>query len=308
MEDPDLYRVLGVSRSSDAKEIKSAYRKIARDNHPDRNPGDEKAEETFKQASFAFEVLSDDKKRKLYDEFGVDGLRDGFDADSARRYGASGFHSSGGANFDDIFGSIFGGRSPFDTSEYTNFGGFYTGPMKGQDLQATITLDFLQAVEGGEFELNIDGRTVKTRIPPGANQGENLRIKGKGGAAPAQAPGGAKKGDLILTIQVRPHQLLRRDGLDLYLDVPITVGEALLGTKVEVPTPSGTYTVTVPTGVHSGAKLRLTGKGVQRGKKKGNFIVVLQIHTPDLIDDMVETLAHEIDAKYTENVRRDLKL
>ena len=238
-------------------------------------------------------------------------MRDGFDVEQARRYGAGGGYRStysGDASFDDIFGSIFGGRSPFDTSDFSNFGGFYSGPMKGQDLAATITLDFLRAIEGGELELNVGGKDIRVRIPAGADHGEKVRIKGKGGAAPQQAPPGAKRGDLILTLQVRPHPLLRREGLDLYLNVPITVGEAITGTKIDVPTPSGSYTVTVPAGVQSGAKLRLKEKGVKRGKKTGNFFAVLQIHTPDVIDDAIREAAESIDAGYSEPVRRDLKL
>lgn len=324
--DEELYNVLGVSKSADESAIKKAYRKIARENHPDLNPDDEAAEERFKRASHAFEVLGDPAKRKLYDEFGLEGLREGFDADQARQYqqwssrgrgaaaGGRGqnVHWSGGgqqsAEFQDIFGSVFGGRSPFDTSDYTNFGGFNSGPLRGRDVEAALTLDFMTAVRGGEMELRVGNQNIKVRIPAGANDGDKLRLKGKGSPAPEGAPAGSQSGDLLLSIRVKPHELLRRDGLDLHLDLPVSVREAVLGEKVQVPTPHGDYTVTVPSGVHSGAKLRLKGKGVHRGKKKGNFYVVVQIHSPDRVTDEIREAAEAMDDGYTEKLRADLEL
>jgi len=322
----DFYKVLEVAREADDATIKKAYRKIARENHPDLNPDNPEAEERFKKASVAFEVLSDSEKRKLYDEFGAAGLREGFDRDQARRYqqwqGRPGFGatpggggpqfywSSGGsdANFENIFGSVFGGRSPFDTSDYADFGGFYTGPLKGQDIEASLTLDFLTAVRGGELDLRVDGRQIKVRIPAGADDGDKLRLKGKGGPAPADAPKGSRAGDLLLNLHVKPHPLLSREGLNLYLDVPVTVAEAVAGAKISVPTPHGDYVVTVPAGVHSGAKLRLKDKGVQRGKKAGDFFAVVQIHAPDLATEDVKEAAQALDAGYSRPVRADLKL
>ncbi len=327
MADDDFYKVLGVAKDADAQTIKKAYRKIARENHPDLNPDDPEAEERFKQASVAFEVLSDEDKRKLYDEFGTAGLREGFDADQARQYqqwqsragGGGGFGGGGGqrvywsggggdADFQNIFGSVFGGRSPFDTSDYSDFGGFYTGPLKGQDVEASLTLDFMTAVNGGEMTLRVGNREIKVRIPAGADEGDRLRLKGKGDPPPANAPKGTKSGDLLLTIHVKNHDILRRDGLNLYLDVPVTIGEAIAGAKVSVPTPHGEYNVTVPEGVHSGAKLRLKGKGVHRGKEKGDFYAVIQIHTPDLATDEVLEAAKTLDAGYSHPPRDGLKL
>lgn len=326
-EEEDFYKILGVPRDAEEKAIKKAYRQIARDNHPDLNPDDADAEERFKRASVAFEVLSDPDKRKLYDEFGMAGLREGFDAEQARQYkqwqsqaggrrppgGGQRFHwspSGGGGNaeFQDIFGSVFGGRSPFDTSDYSDFGGFYTGPLKGRDVEAALTLDFMTAVKGGELELRVGGKNIKVRIPPGADEGDKLRLKGKGSPAPEGAPRGSKAGDLLLSIHVKPHDLLKRDGLDLYLDVPVTVAEAVVGAKVSVPTPHGEFKVTVPSGVHSGSKLRLKGKGVHRGDKKGNFYAVIQIQPPDRLTDEVEEAARAMDDGYTKPVRDDLHL
>ena len=328
MEDNDFYRTLGVARDADLKTIKSAYRKIARENHPDLNPDDPAAEERFKAASRAFEVLGDPDKRKIYDEFGIEGLREGFDPDQARAYqqwqdqvgggrGGRGGQTrwsygpgAGASGYEDIFGSIFGGRSPFDASDFSSSyggGGFYTGPLKGQDLEAALTLDFMTAVRGGEIELRLGNRNIKVRIPAGAADGEKLRLKGQGQPAPAQAPRG-QAGDLLLTLNVQPHPLLERRGLDLYLDLPVTIGEAIGGAKIAVPTPDGEYKVTIPSGVHSGARLRLKGKGVHRGKREGDFYVIIQIQSPDRIDDELREAARAVDAGYTHDVRKDLHL
>ncbi len=318
----DFYKILGVSRDASEKEIKKAYRKIARENHPDMNPDNPEAEEKFKRASVAFEALSDPEKRELYDEFGMDGLREGFDADQARQYkqwqsagrgrGGGGqryyYSNAGDTNFEDLFSSFFGGRSPYDTSDYSNFGGFYTGPLKGQDLEARMNLDFMTAVKGGEIEISVGSRKIKVRIPAGAGDGEKLRLKGQGQPPPAQAPKGSKSGDLLLTLNVSSHDVLRREGLDLYLDLPITFSEAIEGAKVDVPTPHGNYKVTIPKGVNSGAKLRLTDKGVHRGSKKGNFYVVVQIHSPDRIDDAIEECSSVFETGYPEDIRADIRL
>lgn len=314
----DLYKVLGVNKSATEKEIKKAYRKIARENHPDLNPDDAASEERFKEASVAFEVLGNQEKRKLYDEFGIDGLRDGFNPEQARQYqqwqSGSGFRgrsqtwSPSDPAFQDLFGSIFGGRSPFDTSDMRDFGGFYTGPSKGRDLSAPLTLDFMTAIQGGELELRVMGKSIKVRIPAGADTGDTLRLKGKGAPPPAEAPAGTKKGDLLLQINVDSHDFLERSGLDLYLDLPITVAEAVLGAKVSVPTPHGDYVVTIPAGVQSGAKLRLKEKGVHRGKKKGDFYAIVHIHTPDRVTEQVREAAAALDEGYTHPVRADLVL
>ncbi len=317
----DLYKILGVARDAETDEIKKAYRRLARKYHPDVNPDDPDAEEKFKKASAAFEVLGKPEKRKLYDEFGLDGLREGFDAEQARKYGrwdkarGAGFggapgggrrvYRGEGANFQDIFGDIFGGRSPYDTSDYTDFGGFQA-PLKGQDVSASLELDFVRAIEGGEMELSLQGKPLKVRVPGGVRDGERLRLKGKGGPAPQTPYGKGQRGDLFLKIGVRPHPVMRREGLDLFVDVPVTIAEAIEGARVNVPTPWGEYKVTVPEGVHSGAKLRLKGKGVKRGGKKGDFYVVVQIHTPDRIDDDIVEIARQLGDAYEEDVREDL--
>ncbi len=301
--DTDLYKILGVAKDADAKTIKSSYRKIARENHPDRNPDDDAAEERFKKASFAFEVLSDPEKRKTYDTYGVDGLREGFQP-GQQQWASSTGAFQGGGSFDDIFGSIFGGRGTFDTSDYSNFGGFNGPPRKGSDLEAELGLSFMKALVGGEVAMRVNNRDLKVNIPSGAEDGDRLRLKGKGNPSPY----GGKAGDLILELKIRKHDLLRREGLNLYLDLPITMGEALLGTKVDIPTPSGTFTVTVPSGVNSGAKLRLKGKGVSRKKKRGDFFIVLHIHAPDLTLENIDEIAATLDGGYSQEVRENIKL
>src|SRR5690554_3918238 len=280
----ELYEILGVSPDADDDVIKSEYRKLARKYHPDTNPGNADAEETFKKVTGAFEVLKDPEKRKRYDEFGLDGLREGFDPAAARQYARWQTQGGGGqqyrqrtspgasGSFHDIFGDIFGGRSPFDTSDYSNFGGFQA-PMRGADISARLEIDFMTAVRGDQIEFSVQGRSLKVRIPTGADDGERLRLKGQGNPAPETSQGRGAAGDLILELGVRPHPLLRREGLHLYLDFPITMTEAILGARLTVPTPNGEFTVTIPEGVHSGARLRLKGQGIERDGKKGNFFV-----------------------------------
>ena len=307
----DLYKILGVSRDASQEEIKKEYRRLARQYHPDVNPDDPGAEEKFKAVSTAFEVLGDSEKRKLYDEFGLDGLREGFDAQRARQYQRAGqggrrfYRGGGGDQFQDIFGDIFGGRSPFDTSDYNQFGGFQTG-MKGRDITARLQIDFVRSIDGGQMDLNVAGRSLKVRVPQGVKDGETLRLKGKGSPAPQTPYGSGEPGDLLLEITVTPHPTIRRDELDLYLDVPITIPEAIEGGHVRVPTPWGEYDVKVPEGVHSGAKLRLRAKGVHRGSEKGDFFVVLQIHTPDELTDEVREAAEVLKGAYKEDLRKEL--
>lgn len=321
----DLYNILGVSRDADTAEIKKAYREMARKYHPDVNPDDPEAEEKFKKASAAFEVLGNPEKREIYDEFGLEGLREGFDPEQARKYkqwqqagaGAGGgfgggggrrvYRGGSGASFQDLFGEIFGGRSHFDTSEFTDFGGFQA-PMKGRDVTASLDLDFVRAIEGGEMQLSIHGQSkpLKVRVPPGVRDGERLRLKGKGGPAPQTPHGKGEPGDLFLEINVQSHPRVRREGLDLYMDVPITIPESIEGTRINVPTPWGEYAVTVPEGVNSGSKLRLKGQGVRRGDDQGDFYVVLQINAPDRIDESVRQALEPIADAYDEDVRQDL--
>jgi curved DNA-binding protein len=301
----NLYESMGVARDADAETIRKAYRKLARQYHPDLNPGDTAAEERFKEISQAYAVLSEPEKRSQYDEFGDAALAGGFDAEAARRsreaFGArfgqaSGEGDIGGefhyGNLDDLFGGVF---SRFGRSQGP------PRPRRGPDLHSSITLDFIDAARGGEQRVSMGRPTadggvkqehLTVRIPPGVADGGRIRLAGKGGEAPGGPPG-----DLYLDVRVRPHRVFRREGRDIHLDVPIGVAEATLGARIDVPTLDGRATVTVPPGTHGGAKLRLRGKGVPGAPRgdAGDLFVTLRIRVPrDLDDDdrrAVEALA-----------------
>jgi curved DNA-binding protein len=300
----DLYAALGVRKDADADAIKKAYRKLAAQLHPDKNPGNQRVEARFKRVNHAYEVLHDAKKRKLYDEFGEEGLREGFDADKVRAYrnwssrrarspGADGGDGAGqtvdledlfrgasaGGGVGDLFGDLIGrarrGRA---------------APAKGSDLESEVTIDFATAVRGGEVDLQLQGAsdsTLKVRIPPGASEGSRVRIPGHG----APSPNGGEPGDLVLTTHIAPHDHFRRDGDDLHLDLPLRVGEAYHGAKVRVPTADGVVTLKVPEHTQSGNVLRLRGKGVARkGHPPGDLFVHFLIQLP--VDDASEVARH----------------
>jgi curved DNA-binding protein len=309
----DLYQVLGVERSASEEEIKKAYRKLAAKLHPDKNPNDKKAESKFKTVNNAYQVLSDAKKRKLYDEFGEEGLREGFDADMARAYRRGGGRRSNGnggthVSFEEIFGGAAGGGGVGDFFGDL-FGGGRRGrtraPQKGSDVASVVTVDFKSAILGSSLAMRLQegGETVTVRIPPGADDGDKVRVPGHG------APGmlGGPPGDLILEIRVTPHARFEREGLDLKLDVPITIGEAYRGAKVRVPTPYGAVTLTVPKRAQSGQVMRLAGKGVKRGKKEGDLYVRFQVKLPTGESSEIERAVDLLDKATGVDVRTGLE-
>jgi len=289
----DLYDILGVPRTATHEEIKKAYRRLARQHHPDVNPGNKQAEERFKEASASFEVLSDEKRRKLYDEFGPDSLRSGFDAARAeevrrwRRQGAppggqpfdfGDFATVNGEGFD--FGSIF--EQIFGQGARPGRGGHgrrASGPLTGQDLEAELELDLKEAVTGGERDVRVDGRTLRVTIKPGMGDGARIRLAGQG------HPGrhGGPAGDVLLRIRLRTHPLVRVDGKDLTFDLPVTVPEAAAGAEVELPTFDGKVRLQVPPGTQSGARLRLRARGLPdpRGGARGDLYVVVKLVLPE---------------------------
>lgn len=302
----DFYKDLGVSRDASADEIKKAYRKLAGQLHPDKNPGDKKAETKFKAVNRAHQVLSDPEKRKLYDEFGEDGLREGFDPHAARAYGraaagARGRGRGGEVSFDDIFGGARGGSGFSDIFGDIFSRGGGRPNSRGSDLQSEVAVDFVSALRGAELKLRLQegGEEVTVRVPAGAGDGDKVRVPGQG----APGFGGGPHGDLLLTIRVRPHQFFERSGLDLYLDLPITVGEAFRGAKVRVPTPDGPVTLSVPKHAQSGQVARLKGKGVKRGENTGDLFVRFQIKLPTTMSAEVEKAIETLDDAMTGDVR-----
>ncbi len=320
----DLYSLLGVARGADADAIKKAYRKLAKELHPDRNPGNNATEARFKKVNHAFDVLGDPKKRKLYDEFGEDGLREGFDPDRVRQYrdwsarDRSGGFDGGAVNVDEIFGRDggAGGAGGFSDVFSDLFGRSRRGrgPMKGQDVESEITIDFTSALRGATLELRpqtqggIAGDVVTVRIPAGADEGSRVRIAGHGGLS----PNGGPRGDLLLHIHVQPHEHFRRDGDDLHVDVPITITEAFRGAKVKVPTIDGAVSLKVPERSQSGSVVRVRGKGVARkGKEPGSLYVHFLAHVPTEstpeIEKAIDLLA-TAEGERGEELRKALKL
>lgn len=307
----DLYAILGVPKTADEDTIKKAYRKLAVKFHPDKSPG--KASETkFKEINGAYDVLGDSKKRAAYDEFGEVSLQQGFDPERARamrdfqgRGGGGGFAGGGGqsVNFEDLFGGGGGGMGGFADIFGQGAGGRggRARARKGQDIESPITIDFAAAVKGTELHLqSTDGEEFAVRIPPGADEGNRLRVPGQGGP-------GTPRGDLYLVIHVRPHPIFRREGDDLHVDLPLTPGEAYRGAKVRVPTPDGEVTLKVPEHAQTGQLSRLRGKGVTRkGKDPGDLYVRFMVHIPIVADPEVAAAIEVLD-KHVPDPRVDLK-
>jgi len=321
----DFYSVLGVPKDADAATIKKSYRKLARDLHPDKNPGNKAMETRFKEVNRAYEVLGDDAKRKLYDEFGEDALREGFDPEKQRAYaqwqsraanGGGGFRGGGGfgggaVNLEDLFsGAVPGGSAGGEGDPFADLFGRASrrrGPIRGRDHEQELTVDFVSAVRGTSLQLRNPSapEPVTVRIPPGAAEGSRVRIKGQGGAS----PNGGPSGDLILVIHVEPHPLFTRDGDDLTVEVAITTSEAIKGAKVKVPTFDGDVHVKVPPGTQSGTKLRVRGKGVARkGREPGDLYVRFMVHVPSGSDPKLLELADQLATFEHGDVRANLHI
>jgi DnaJ-class molecular chaperone len=294
----DYYDALGVNKSASDGEIKSAYRKLARQYHPDRNPGDKAAAERFKEIQQAYDILSDKKKRQQYDQFGP-----GFEQmGSAPGGGPGGFHWTGGPGqyqnvdpgmFQSIFEQMMGGgggfAGGFSASAPGRKGRGKAGrrPMEEppEDVEQDIQVDFLTAAKGGSIELvrHGDGNRHRVDIPAGIGEGKKLRLRGQG----------VHGGDFYVTVRIRPHAYFRREGQDIILDVPLTVAEAGLGAKVDVPTLSGTVTITVPPGTSSGQRLRIRGMGLPSGAEKGDQFCEIKIVLPKSLDARSKQLLEE---------------
>ncbi|MDQ2711772.1 MAG: molecular chaperone DnaJ [Acidobacteriota bacterium] len=381
----DYYETLGVGRSADTEEIRKAYRKLARKYHPDLNPGDKSAEERFKSVQEAYDILSDDEKKKTYDQYGFyspnippngpgagSGAGPGFGGFDFAEYmrqqqaaggaGAATEDEGPGGSFRDIFGSFFGGGRSRQTSPQ---------PERGADLEYGLNVDFWQAIRGTQVKLNIsrqetcetchgsgsaggnvavcpecdgsgtvtqmagamkfnltcprcggsgrlknacptcrgEGRisrpdTVEVRIPQGVASGSRLRVAGKGNAGVA----GGQAGDLYITIRVEEHPFFKRDGDNINIQVPLTVSEAGLGAKIEVPTIDGRALLKIPQGTQNGQKFRLRDKGIINGRKnsRGDEIVEVILRSPDVHNERTRELLRELAQVQTTDVRQDI--
>ena len=287
MSKRDYYEVLGVSRSASKDEIRKAYKKLARKFHPDVKPADPDSEKKFSEITEAYDVLSDEEKRKNFDQFGHAFRGAGGGSGGGNPFEGFGGGGSGGAAFDleDLLGGMFGGGGRGGGGG-SPFGGGRRGQpraQKGSDVKAEITIPFTVAVEGGEHSLAIQqgskSERLSVKIPAGIDDGQSIRLAGQG----SPGLGGGTAGDLLVTIHISSHPWFRRDGHNLLVDVPVTPSEAALGAKVDVPTlTEGVVVLSVPPGTSSGAKLRLRGKGVRNPKTgdRGDQFVVLKIVLP----------------------------
>ncbi len=255
MSKRDYYEILGVSKSASDDEIKKAYRKLAVKYHPDKNPDNKSAEEKFKEASEAYEVLSDKQKRARYDQFGHAGVGNDpggnpfggnpFQGGNFNFNGQSFNFDFGGGGFEDILGSIFG------------FGGSRR-PMRGADYRTNVTVTFEEAIFGTTKTISLDGQTIKLKIPQGIDDGMSIRLAGKGGPAPE----GGSKGDLYVQIRVKPHKHLTREGAIILSEEKISMVDAALGCEIDVETVDGKITMKIPAGTQSGTPFKLSGHGV----------------------------------------------
>jgi DnaJ-class molecular chaperone len=295
----DPYQVLGVPRTASADEIRKAFRKLAKANHPDTNPNNKAAEERFKQVSGAFDILGDAAKKKKFDagEIDADGRETmrGFGGGQGP-WGAppgSGFRGGGGphraesfegVDLGDILGEMFGGRGG---SRAGNAAGGLGFSQRGADVRAALEIDLEEAIRGGKKRIAFsDGRTIDVTIPKGAQEGQTLRLKGQG------SPGRSGPGDAFIELVIAPHPIFRREGDVLVMDVPVTVYDAVLGGKAEAPTPDGPVTLTIPKGANTGTRLRLKGRGLADPLgRRGDLFARLVVALPDKPDAELEKLA-----------------
>jgi DnaJ-class molecular chaperone len=301
----DLYAILGVKRTATNDEIRRAYRKLAKDLHPDQNKGDARAEEQFKRVSAAFAVLGNPEKRKRYDAGEIDAMGNeranpfysGFGTGDGRTYGGDGFGGfhSGTGDFSDLFGDLFGRRGP---------GGAFT--MRGMDYRYNLEIGFLEAVNGTKKRVQFpDNETLDISVPSGVESGQTLRLRHKGGPG----AGRGEPGDALIELKVLPHPLFERDGDNITLEVPVSLSEAILGARIEVPTIDGRVTVSVPKGASSGQILRLRGKGIKNSRSGalGDQLITLKIMLPSHIDSELERFMSDWTQKHPYDPRSRLR-
>jgi len=298
----DPYKELGVSKGASADEVKKAYRKLAKELHPDKNPGDKITEDKFKRVTAAFDILGDKEKRAKYDAGQIDG--DG--NEQYRGFGGGGraggspfgqggnpFGQGGGpggrANFegvdlDDLFGMFGGAGRQRGARDFTS---------RGQDVKATLDVSLEDAIAGATRRIQFsDGRTLDVTIPKGASEGQTIRLRGQG------SPGrGAENGDALIELRIEPHPIYKRDGADLTMDLPVSVPDAVLGAKVRVPTPEGVVQMTLPAGSNSGKVLRLKGRGAFAQGRRGDLLARVMVTLPDAPDAELTQFAEDWRAR-----------
>ena len=293
----DPYKELGVSRGASADEIKKAFRKLAKELHPDKNPGNREADERFKRVTAAFDLLGDAEKRAKFDrgEIDADGREQfrGFGGGAKGGPGGNPFGQGGAQrggfeniDLDELFGGLFGGARAGGPR-----GGFSS---RGQDVKATLEISLEDSIAGATRRIQFsDGRTLDVTIPKGAADSQVIRLRGQG--APG-ASGRSEAGDALISLKIARHPVFQRDGADLTMDLPVSLPDAVLGGKVPVRTPEGTVSMTIPPGSSSGKILRLKGRGAFVGGKRGDLLAKLLILLPEETDDRLTRLAQEMRA------------
>jgi DnaJ-class molecular chaperone len=296
MRDP--YDILGAAKGASEADIKRAYRKIAKETHPDTHPGDEAVEQRFKEAAVAYDLLSDKEKRGQFDrgEIDAEGKPKADFAFNRAHSGGGGFGFGGGsAGMEDVFSDLFGGMRG------RRRGGMASIP--GADVRYTVRIDFLAAVKGVRRRINRhDGKTLDVNIPPCTEDGQSLRLKGQG----LQGKGGGPAGDAFVEVRVEAHPYFTRDKADIEVEVPISIDEAVLGAKIKVPTVDGPVTVTVPPNTSSGTRLRLKGRGVPASRPSGTAgdqYVRLKIVLPERGDEKLNEFIRQWAEENPSDVR-----
>jgi DnaJ-class molecular chaperone len=308
----DYYTTLGVKRGASEKEIKQAYRRLARRYHPDVNPGDATAEHKFKEISEAYAILGNAENRKKYDQFGHHAFTGGFDP--FNRHASHGFQTGnikdffsnlgGQGNFTEGFGSLF--EDLFGQTRSNS----RPAPQRGKDLEQTIDISFENAIHGTTSEIYVtrrDGRSerLRVKIPAGVDTRSRIRLAGKG------EPGtyGERAGDLYIVTRVQPHAVFSRDGNDIACELPVTLAEALLGAKIDVPTIDGKTSMTLPPGTQNGRKFRLRGKGAPnlKGQGRGDHYVTVKVVLPENLDERSCELIAEFDRRNPLQPRAEMR-
>ncbi len=273
----DFYKILGVTKGVSDADLKKAYRKLAKANHPDLHPGDQAAESRFKDVSEAYDVLSDVNERKEYDAVRAMG--------GGARFQAGGRGGQGGG-FEDVFSNFFGGGG--------GFGGGGFAPQRGQDLTTSSSVDFIDSIHGTNIKLTVSGKPVTLKVPAGIQDGQKLKLKGKG----QPSPNGGQAGDLVVTIKVRPHPVFTRDGDNVRVVVPVTFAEAVLGAIISVPVLGGEpVKLKVAPGTPNGRTLRVKGKGVQHESHQGDLLASVDILVPNRISKKAEEALRAFDSE-----------